>query len=142
MEWVAFDTTALFAAPATSAGETKARGNKPPCRRTEALGDRPVVRYLGRDEPVATMAGWEPWIDVVAGWLAEGRRPTVFVHTPDNVEALGLARRFHDEVRALRPATPPLPEPMAAEPTTLLDVDASSSGTAGRPILGPGDLSP
>ena len=120
VEWVAFDTTALFAAPATSEGEREAWGNKPRVpARYEALTDRPVVRYLGRDDPVATMAGWEPWIPVVAGWLDEGRSPTVFVHTPDNDDALWLARRFHDEVRALRPATPPLPEPMAAEPTTL-----------------------
>jgi hypothetical protein len=65
----------------------------------------------------ATVAGWRPWIDVVAGWLAEGRRPTVFVHTPDNVESAGLARRFHDEVRARVPDLLPLPEPRTAPPT-------------------------
>jgi hypothetical protein len=56
---------------------------------------------------------------VVAGWLAEGRSPTVFVHTPDNVEAPGLARRFHDDVRALVPDLAPLPEPAPTEPATL-----------------------
>ena len=52
-------------------------------------------------------------------WLREGRSPTVFVHTPDNVRALELARRFHDEVRARVPEVEPLPEPVPAGPPTL-----------------------
>ena len=47
----------------------------------------------------------------MAAWLGEGRTPTVFVHTPDNEDALVLARRFHDDVRRLVPALEPLPEP-------------------------------
>jgi Protein of unknown function DUF72 len=86
-----------------------------------AIGHRPVVRFLGRDDVDATVAGWQPWVPVVAGWLAEGRSPTVFVHTPDNDEALALARQFHDEVRAAATVdVAPLPEPtVAAEPPTL-----------------------
>jgi uncharacterized protein YecE (DUF72 family) len=117
---VAFDTTAFFAAAPTSEAEREAWSNKPrlPVRR-EALTDRPVVRYLGRDDPEVTVAGWRPWVAVVAGWLAEGRRPTFFVHTPDNVDAPALARRFHDEVRARVPELAPLPEPMPTQPATL-----------------------
>jgi hypothetical protein len=58
----------------------------------------------------------------VAGWLAEGRSPTVFIHTPDNDEALRLARQFHDEVRAeCKVDVAPLPEPEVVEapPPTL-----------------------
>ena len=50
--------------------------------------------------------------DAVAGWLREGRSPTVFIHTPDNTDALELARRFHDEPRARVPEIEPLPEPI------------------------------
>lgn len=115
VEWVGFDTTVLFASLPTSEGEREAWGNKPRVpARFEALTDRPIVRYIGRDDPATTAQGWQPWVPVVARWLDEGRSPTVFVHTPDNVEALGLARRFHDDVRALRPDTPPLPEPLAS----------------------------
>jgi hypothetical protein len=42
-----------------------------------------------------------------------------FIHTPENVEALGLARRFHDEVRAQVPEVEPLPEPVPIGPPTL-----------------------
>jgi hypothetical protein len=43
----------------------------------------------------------------------------VFIHTPDNADALMLARRFHEDVRARLPEIEPLPEPVPAEPLTL-----------------------
>lgn len=123
-EWVTFDTTTLFASPPTSDGERAAWDDKPRLPRTVvALGDRPAVRYLGRDDPEATAAGWQPWIPVLVGWLAEGRQPTVFVHTPDNVEAPPLARRLHADVRAAAAeagvVVDPLPDPIELAPTTL-----------------------
>ncbi len=91
----------------------------PPALRTRALTDRPIVRYLGRDAPERTIEGWRRWVDVVVEWLREGRSPTVFVHTPDNVEAPVLARRFHDEVRVRVPGLDRLPRPVPVEPLTL-----------------------
>ena len=78
-----------------------------------------MVRYIGRDDAELTIAGWQPWLDTVAGWLREGRSPTVFIHTPDNVDALALARRFHHEVRARLPGIEALPEPLPSGPPTL-----------------------
>lgn len=133
-EWLTFDTTVLFeSAPASpdgvsngfegapgSAAEREAWRKKPRLpRRTQALTSHPVVRYLGRDDPELTVAGWRPWLDVVATWLREGRTPTVFIHTPDNAEALELARRFHSDVRALVPELDPLPDPLPVGPPTL-----------------------
>ncbi|MEH0973777.1 DUF72 domain-containing protein [Micromonospora sp. CPCC 205546] len=119
-EWVPFDTTAFFRTPPTSDAEREAWTRKPRTPlRTRALTDRPIVRYLGRDDPARTVEGWRPWLDVVTGWLREGRSPTVFVHTPDNADALELARRFHDEVRARLPGVEPLPEPEPVGPSTL-----------------------
>jgi uncharacterized protein YecE (DUF72 family) len=87
----------------------------PPVTGSHRLSDRPPHRP-GRHGP---HAGWRPWLDAVAGWLREGRSPTVFIHTPDNVDALELARRFHDDVRARVPEVEPLPEPIPAGPPTL-----------------------
>lgn len=84
-----------------------------------ALTEFPIVRYHGRADAERTVAGWQPWIETVAGWLREGRSPTVFVHTPDNAAARGLARRFHDEVRAIVPELPAQPVPEPDEPMTL-----------------------
>ncbi|MBV9795948.1 MAG: DUF72 domain-containing protein [Actinobacteria bacterium] len=118
-EWIPFDTTVLFGEPPASGIEREAWRNKPRLpRRTRALTSYPMVRYIGRDDPGQTIAGWQPWLGVVAGWLREGRSPTVFIHTPDNVIAPELARRFHAEVRAKVPELDPLPEPVAAEPAS------------------------
>jgi uncharacterized protein YecE (DUF72 family) len=119
-EWVPFDTTAFFRSPPTSDAERDAWTKKPRMPlRSRALTDRPLVRYLGRDATEGTVEGWQPWVGIVAGWLREGRSPTVFLHTPDNADAPLLARRFHAEVRARVPALEPLPEPAPVGPTTL-----------------------
>jgi uncharacterized protein YecE (DUF72 family) len=119
-EWVPFDTTVLYGSPPSSDAERQAWTNKPRVpRRAKALTAYPIVRYIGRDDNARTIAGWEPWLATVAGWLREGRTPTVFIHTPDNVNALELARRFHDDVRARLPEVEPLPEPVPAGPPTL-----------------------
>ncbi|WP_433186799.1 DUF72 domain-containing protein [Actinoallomurus sp. CA-150999] len=121
-EWIPFDTTTLFQTPPTSDVERDAWTKKPRVpRRTVALTDRPIVRYIGRDSADRTVEGWRGWAGQVARWLREGRSPTVFIHTPDNADALSLARRFHEDVRARLPEVEPLPEPMRApeEPPTL-----------------------
>jgi uncharacterized protein YecE (DUF72 family) len=119
-EWVTFDTTVLFGSPPASDAEREARTKKPRLpRRSRALTAHPVVRYIGLDDPARTVAGWRYWPGVVAGWLREGRSPTVFIHTPDNVDALELARLFHDDVRARIPEVEPLPEPIPSGPPTL-----------------------
>ncbi|MFI7575416.1 DUF72 domain-containing protein [Micromonospora sp. NPDC049497] len=119
-EWIPFDTTAFFRAPPTSDAEREAWTRKPRTPlRTDALTDRPIVRYLGRDDPARTVEGWQRWLDVVSGWLREGRSPTVFVHTPDNADAPDLARGFHREVRARLPGVEPLPEPTPVGQSTL-----------------------
>lgn len=119
-EWIPFDTSVFFDRPPTSDAERDAWANKPRMpRRMAALTDRPIVRYLGRDAVEQTVDGWRPWVAVVAEWLREGRSPTVFIHTPDNADALTLARRFHDDVRVRVPELEPLPEAIPAEPPTL-----------------------
>jgi uncharacterized protein YecE (DUF72 family) len=119
-EWATFDTTVLFAGHPVTDAEREAWTSKPRVpRRSRALTAHPVVRYIGRDDPARTAAGWQDWVGDVAGWLREGRSPTVFIHTPDNVQALELARRFHDDVRARVPEIEPLPEPAPVGQPTL-----------------------
>ena len=85
------DTTVLFGSPPVSGIEREAWRNKPRVpRRTRALTSHPIVRYIGRDDPARTAAGWQPWADTVAGWLREGRSPTVFIHTPEQRRGAGV----------------------------------------------------
>jgi uncharacterized protein YecE (DUF72 family) len=127
-EWIPFDTTVFFGRPPTDDAERDAWTKKPRLpRRSRALTDRPIVRYLGRDATEPTVDGWLPWIDTVARWLREGRSPTVFVHTPDNAAALPLARRFHADVRARLPGLEPLPDPMPVPPPTSVTAPAGQA---------------
>lgn len=119
-EWIPFDTVTLFSRPATSLLEREAWMRKPRvARRTRALTRYPIVRYIGRDSIDETIAGWAYLVEATTEWLREGRSPTIFLHTPDNVAALELARRFHAEVRAVLPGLEPLPDPVDPEPPTL-----------------------
>ncbi|WP_432995060.1 DUF72 domain-containing protein [Dactylosporangium sp. CA-233914] len=119
-EWVPFDTTAFFAAAPTSDAERDAWTKKPRTPlRSRALTQRPIVRYLGRDDTTETVRGWQRWVAIAAEWLREGRSPTFFIHTPDNADAPRLARDFHAAVRARVPDLAPLPDPEPVGPLTL-----------------------
>ncbi|MDM4778104.1 hypothetical protein [Micromonospora sp. b486] len=85
-----------------------------PAAAYRVLTDRPIVRYLGRDDPPRTVEGWQPWLDVVTGWLREGRSPTVFVHTPTT---------------PTRPSWPPLPR---SGPRARARARAAARAGAGR----------
>ncbi|GAA1590480.1 DUF72 domain-containing protein [Kribbella karoonensis] len=119
-EWIPFDTGTLFSRRPTSFAERDAWMKKPRvARRTRALTGHPIVRYIGRDSVEETVDGWAYLVELVVHWLSEGRSPTIFLHTPDNAEALNLARRFHATVAASVPTLAPLPQPVETEPPTL-----------------------
>jgi uncharacterized protein YecE (DUF72 family) len=85
----------------------------------QTTADFRFILKLPKVNPARTVTGWQPWLGTVASWLREGRSPTVFIHTPDNVDALKLARQFHDEVRARVPEVAALPRPAPAGPPAL-----------------------
>ena len=123
VERVLLDSRALFREPPRTEAGRDAYGRKPRVPAlTEPMTDRPIVRFIGADDPALTADGLREWRPIVAGWVAEGRTPSVFVHTPDNAEAPGLARAFHGEVGLLVPDLVPLTDPLpvvAAEQQTL-----------------------
>ena len=63
--------------------EREAWRNKPRVpRRTRALTSHPIVRYIGRDDPARTAAGWQPWADTMAGWLRRTADPPLYAAAP------------------------------------------------------------
>ncbi len=113
VERVLLDSRALFREPPRTEAGRDAYGRKPRVPAlTEPMTDRPIVRFIGADDPVLTADGLQQWRPIVAGWVAEGRAPSVFVHTPDNADALGLARAFHADVGLLVPDLEPLTDPL------------------------------
>ena len=107
---IVLDSRAVFAGPCVTEAEKEAFANKPRVpAKAVAIGDTPIVRFIGQTNPDANPEFWKPWVDTVQRWLRDGRSPIVFIHTPDNIAALELAHRFHEEVRLLVPELAPLP---------------------------------
>ena len=114
---VVLDTRPLYAAPMRSDASFEERSSKPRLPvSTDGVGAAPVIRVIGEDRPEGTLAGLRAWIGPVIGWLREGRTPHVFAHQPENLDSPALARRLHDEVRALVPDLAPLPDPLPVAP--------------------------
>lgn len=117
---VIFDSRPVFAGPRVTPEEVEAWENKPRLPvRAVATGDQPVVRFIGQTDAAANPPFWEPWVDRVARWIADGRRPLVFLHTPDNVVAPQLCRDFHSAVVAATEIEPLTDPPIVATEISL-----------------------
>jgi uncharacterized protein YecE (DUF72 family) len=122
-ERVLLDSRALYSRPPMSEAGREAWGKKPRIPAlTEPITGHPIVRFIGSDHEPTTMAGLAQWEPIVADWLRDGRTPTMFVHTPDNLDSPGLARSFHEALRRRVPELLPLPDAwpvLAAEQGSL-----------------------
>lgn len=111
VERVCLDSRALFSCVSNDPAVAHAQAKKPRLpTRPAAFTQFPQLRFIGRPELEANDAFMQPWLRKVAGWIEEGRTPYVFLHTPDNVLAAQLARRFHQQLSELLPGLPTLPE--------------------------------
>ena len=117
VERICLDSRALFACTSSDPAVLHAQAKKPRVPvRPAAFSVHPQVRFIGGPDLDANQPYLEPWIDKVAGWIEEGRRPYVFLHTPDNLLAPQQARRFHAGLCQRLPGLPALPT-IADEPT-------------------------
>ncbi|MEM9466499.1 MAG: DUF72 domain-containing protein [Actinomycetota bacterium] len=113
---VVLDSRPVFDGPRETPEELDAWEKKPRVPvRAVATGDQPIVRFIGQTAADANPPYWAPWVDAVERWLAQGRRPIVFLHTPDNVVAPELCRRFHAEVVARTGIAPLTTPPVVAQ---------------------------
>ena len=122
-ERVVMDTRALRAGDADHLDVRAARHQKPKLpTRPVALGRHPVVRFIGHPEPAVNEPWLAEWAERVAGWLGAGKEPFVMIHTPNNVHAPPLARRFHALLGAHADVgtRPPWPGEGAGEQLSLL----------------------
>ncbi|MFJ3483972.1 DUF72 domain-containing protein [Pseudomonas sp. NPDC090202] len=111
VERICLDSRPLFSCVSSDPAVLHAQSKKPKVPpRPAALTQFPQVRFIGRPELDANMTYVEQWAQKVAGWIEEGRTPHVFLHTPDNLQAPELARRFHEHLMTLLPGLPALPE--------------------------------
>lgn len=75
-----------------------------------ALTEAPLVRFVAHPEAAVNAPFLLRWAGVLAEWVLAGRRPTFFMHCPDNAHSPALAVRLDRLVRA-RISMPPLAVP-------------------------------
>ncbi len=110
MDKVVFDSRPLFAAAPDDASEREARERKPQTPvRAVALGQCPVLRFIGRNQLDKNALWVREWAPVINRWILEGREPHVFAHSADDANAPFIARLLHEQIRKLNPLLPPLP---------------------------------
>lgn len=93
---VCFDSRALFAAAPEDAATIDAQRKKPRVPvHLLPVEAAPVIRYIGHPDLEANRAFLAPWVERVGHWIEAGVRPFVFMHMPDNADALALATLWH-----------------------------------------------
>lgn len=96
---VIFDSRPLYSAPPTDPIEAASQTRKPKSPIHHFVtGESPMLRLVGRND-LDTVTPWiEEWVPQVVNWIAEGKRPIVFTHAPDDQFAPEFARRFHNRL--------------------------------------------
>ncbi|HEX6981599.1 MAG TPA: DUF72 domain-containing protein [Balneolaceae bacterium] len=93
---VIFDTRKLHSMTSTELSILEAQKKKPKVPvRFEATGRRPMVRFVGSNDPIANEPYLKEWAIIIADWIKEGRHPYIFTHSPDKVSQPSIARTFH-----------------------------------------------
>lgn len=102
---VCFDGRALFSASPDNDAIRDAQRKKPrvPVHLLPVEAD-PVIRYIGHPNLDANPPFLAPWVERVATWIEEGRHPYVFIHMPDNGDALSLATLWTELLNQRLPA--------------------------------------
>lgn len=100
MDRCLFDTRCVHAGADNDSSTQQAQSRKPSLPlRTQAVGRRPMVRFVGQNQVEAADEYLDVWIDTVVRWLQTGLSPYFFTHTPDDRHAPELARRLHQRLR-------------------------------------------
>ncbi|NVL46314.1 DUF72 domain-containing protein [Pseudomonas syringae pv. actinidiae] len=111
VERICLDSRALFSCVSSDLLCSTAQSKKPKVPpRPAALTSFPQVRFIGGPDLEANNEFLVQWVEKVAVWIEEGRKPYVFLHTPDNLKAPEQARRFHEQLMLRLPGLPALPE--------------------------------
>ena len=92
---VMFDTRTLFAQRAKDLETLEAQRKKPRVPlHVIATGQYPMVRFISPLNTEEAVKAMQQWAVKISEWIAEGRQPHIFFHTPNNNASPQLAARF------------------------------------------------
>jgi len=106
---VMFDTRLLFNYRGDDAATQDALKKKPQVPlHVIATGQQPFVRFISPLSIELADHALQQWCKKAGQWMAEGRTPYFFFHTPNNQAAPSLAQGFSEKMAALYPQVKPL----------------------------------
>ncbi len=97
-----FDTTTLHAIESEDEhiiGAQRKKPKMPPY--FTATAHQPFVRYVGYPTAEPNRERLTFIAEQVANWMAEGKKPYVFIHSPGEINTPYIARFFHELLRAV-----------------------------------------
>ena len=99
INWVHFDTAALFELNADEPSIIDAQKKKPnmPTRFT-ATGKNPFLRFIAGNDPEHCQQRIEIVAHQVSQWIELGKTPYIMIHTPNCIYCPETARVFHDKL--------------------------------------------
>lgn len=93
---ITFDTRKLHSMQSNDPSIREVQRKKPKVPvRFETTGSRPIVRFVGANDPLNNEAYLKEWAIIIADWIKEGLHPYIFTHAPDKASQPPIARRFH-----------------------------------------------
>uniref|UniRef100_A0A486XI63 DUF72 domain-containing protein n=1 Tax=Rheinheimera sp. BAL341 TaxID=1708203 RepID=A0A486XI63_9GAMM len=109
-ERVIFDSRALFSVPASSPALLDAQAKKPQLPvHAISFSQTPMLRFIGTDNMDLNRQFYQPWLVKIKQWLAQGKHPYCFFHTPDNHLAPILCRQFVQDLQYSHACSAPWP---------------------------------
>ncbi|PSW18706.1 DUF72 domain-containing protein [Photobacterium sanctipauli] len=103
---IIMDSRPVFAAPPTTPAVIDAHQKKPHVPvHAIATAATPMIRFIGHPDEAENDAFFANWLIRLPRWLAEGKQPMLFIHTPDNNHAPELAVRLYRQLQQHIPDT-------------------------------------
>lgn len=100
VDWVHFDTVALFSQRSMEPSVIEAQRKKPRMpERFTATAKHPFIRFIADNDPRLSRDRIEVVANQVSQWIHEGKIPYVTLHTPDCVQCPETARLFHETLQ-------------------------------------------
>ncbi|WGZ89848.1 MAG: DUF72 domain-containing protein [Candidatus Thiocaldithrix dubininis] len=97
---VILDSRPVHAAPIVDEPTREAKIRKPRLPvQLDVTANQPVLRYIGHPIVADNQAWLERWVAQTARWIAEGKTPRIYLHTPSNDLAPDLALLFHKQLQ-------------------------------------------
>ncbi|WP_273857340.1 DUF72 domain-containing protein [Photobacterium sp. GSS17] len=105
---IIMDSRPVFAAAPTTEAIIDAHQKKPQVPvHAIATADHPMIRFIGHPEEADNDPFFANWLARLPQWLADGKQPYLYIHTPDNNRAPELAVRLYQQLQKSSPVALP-----------------------------------